>query len=124
MLRNTSENYLTRAKVYMESNDLSSALNDLTKVIQLNDKSYDAFYNRSMIYYIRQEYDSSLADLQKCVALRPDYKNAKEKLSVLQKDSVNNTNVPIANSDKSRDKDVKGIDRFKDGELHKDFPKR
>lgn len=51
--------------------DITNALADLDKAIQINPKTSDSFNNRGRLKYILGDYDPAIADFDKAVALNP-----------------------------------------------------
>ena len=123
MLKNNAENYVNRARIFLEMNDYKNVLSDLFKAIQLDNNYYDAYYNRALLYHDKLEFDSAITDLQKCIDIRPD-NDAQDKLSLLQK-FMENKNDSL-NDDPNQFKYISDswTDNFRDTQIHLEHKKK
>lgn len=70
--------YFYRAVAYQALEDFDEAILDYTKVLQLNEKMTDAYYNRAKILLSRKDIENpdinrAVSDLEKALELDPDF---------------------------------------------------
>ena len=65
--------YLLRGLVYHSQKEYDLAIENYTKVIELNPDYADAYYNRGVIYRDKGEVDRAIADRNRAIELNPDY---------------------------------------------------
>ncbi|NLY25625.1 MAG: tetratricopeptide repeat protein [Bacteroidales bacterium] len=63
--------YLTRAQMYLEQNDTTSAMTDLNKAIEIDPYTAQSFSARGLLYFQQKEYNNALADLDEAIRLDP-----------------------------------------------------
>ncbi|MCC5917792.1 MAG: tetratricopeptide repeat protein [Cryomorphaceae bacterium] len=69
--------YFNRAVILFEQFDqLDAAVMDLTKVIQIDSSDWKAYQNRGYYYYLNEQYDKALSDINMSIQLNPDFSNA------------------------------------------------
>jgi outer membrane protein OmpA-like peptidoglycan-associated protein/Tfp pilus assembly protein PilF len=64
--------YATRAKHYVTTNDLKSALADANEALRLDPLQPNALHNRALIYFYLGQYDEALADINKEIEVTPE----------------------------------------------------
>ena len=60
----------------VKNNDLSTAIINFTKAIEIDPKYAIAYYNRGIAYYSLMKYPEALADYTKAIELDPKYADA------------------------------------------------
>ena len=65
--------YLLRGLVYHSQKEHDLAIENYTKVIELNPDYADAYYNRGMAYHHKGEVDRAIADHNRAIQLNPSY---------------------------------------------------
>ena len=65
-----------KLKMLIAKGDYDRALQDYTKVIQLNPDDASAYNNRGGAYYLKEEYKPAIVDFTKAIQLKPDYAEA------------------------------------------------
>lgn len=81
--RNKSKIYESIAEIYYNLSEFSNAISYYTKVINLDYKNEYAYYSRGWCYYIKEDFEKSILDLEKAIGLAPDkatYKDALKKI--------------------------------------------
>jgi tetratricopeptide (TPR) repeat protein len=83
------ESYFFRANCYFKLHEFEKAVNDFTKVIEMDRLSSTSYYNRANAYIYSKKYELALVDIEKAILLEPNgadlYNNRaviKEKLSL------------------------------------------
>lgn len=69
---NDPEKLTLLGQVYGDTGDFKNALEPLTRAVQLDPKSYEAWHDLGLTYYRLKRYQDARAPLEKAVALRPD----------------------------------------------------
>jgi tetratricopeptide (TPR) repeat protein len=64
--------FIHRAHCYVDKEDADKALSDLNAAIKMGTKESDAFVLRGIVHKVRHEYELSLADYEKAIALDPN----------------------------------------------------
>lgn len=72
----TTADYLAQGNYELERGNPAQALAAYTRAIQLDPTAPAAYNNRAYVYMTQQAYAAALSDLDKAIALRPDYVNA------------------------------------------------
>lgn len=75
------------ASVYMQLKDYPRALALFAKALELDPTYAFAYYNRSRAFHEIGEYESGIADLERCLALQPDEafrKSIQQRLDMLR----------------------------------------
>lgn len=68
-----SEFYYSRGVIlYQQFNQLDSAILNMTKTINLNPSDWRAYQNRGYYYFLLENYEESLPDINKVIYLNPD----------------------------------------------------
>ena len=62
-----------RAGVRYKENDYAGAIDDYTKVIELDPKDMNAHSNRGDVYHNRKEYDKAITDYSKVIEIDPNF---------------------------------------------------
>ena len=65
--------YLLRGLVYHSQKEYDRAIENYTKVIELNPDYADAYYNRGAVYRDKGEVDRAIADHNRAIQLNPGY---------------------------------------------------
>lgn len=73
---NTAADYLAQGDYELERGNPSQALAAYSRAIELDPASAQAYNNRAYVFMTLQDYAHALPDLDKALALRPDYVNA------------------------------------------------
>ena len=68
--------YNNRGMVYYRLDDYDSAIEDLTKAIELDGKLSEAYNNRGTVYRKEREFDLAINDFGQAIELKPDYAEA------------------------------------------------
>ena len=63
--------YLTRAQMYLELNDTTSAMADLNKAIEIDPYTAQSFSARGLLHFQQKEFNNALADLDEAIRLDP-----------------------------------------------------
>jgi len=83
--RNRGKIYFTRGKMFFDEGDLTNALKDYYKAIDLN-PNYDTAYNdRGEIYLFIGKYELAYSDFAQALKINPNYKKALENLKITKK---------------------------------------
>ena len=94
-----------RGYVYFQMGDHAKAIDDFTKVIELNGRAAVAFNNRGYNYQQIGKYKEALADFKKAVELTPDYALAHQNLGWLlvtcKDESLRDAKMAIASATKA-----------------------
>ena len=61
------------------------AIVDYTKAIDINDSYEDAYNNRGVIFYIKQEYEKAINDYTKVIKLNPNNRDVYYNLALICK---------------------------------------
>ena len=64
--------YLWRGVVYYQQGDYDSAIEDVTKALELEPDNAPAYIHRSLIYRTKGDYDSAIEDVTKTLELEPN----------------------------------------------------
>ncbi len=70
----------SRGCAYSRLGKRKEALNDFNDIIYKNPDLYSVYYHRSIELFKDGQYKEAILDLQKCISLKPDFKNAHVKL--------------------------------------------
>ena len=65
--------YLLRGLVYHSQKEYERAIENYTKVIEMNPDYADAYYNRGVVYRDKGEVDRAIADHNRAIQLNPGY---------------------------------------------------
>ena len=76
--------YLNRGQLFAGTGNLTSALTDFQKAIELNPQNALAYFNRGSIHFQQDEYPVALTDFAKAVQLDPKFGKAFHALGVTQ----------------------------------------
>ena len=81
----TAEEYYSRSLTYGRQGNLSQAISDCTKALELDNDFADAYYNRALAYFNKEEYKKALADVSRAKELGcpvdPEFLNTIKKAS-------------------------------------------
>lgn len=69
----TALDFLNRGNERRANEDLSGAIADYTKAIELDPKFADAYYRRGSARHWAKDYDGAIADYTKVIELKPKY---------------------------------------------------
>jgi mannitol/fructose-specific phosphotransferase system IIA component (Ntr-type)/Flp pilus assembly protein TadD len=69
---NISDPYYERGGTYFLKGDFDSAINDYTKVLQINPEEDTAYNNRGLSYFNIENYEKAVADFSRAIQLKPD----------------------------------------------------
>jgi tetratricopeptide (TPR) repeat protein len=72
----TAQDYFQQGDYEYDQGNCSQAIADYTQSIQLNSQDVQVYNNRAYTYKLLHQYDKALPDLDKAIAIRPDYVNA------------------------------------------------
>ena len=72
----TAADYFAKGDYEFEAGNCDAAIADYTQSIALDPQMATAYNNRAYTYMAKQDYASALPDLDRAIALRPDYVNA------------------------------------------------
>src|SRR5712692_10111713 len=72
----TAADYFEQGDYDYEQGNCDAAIADYTRAIALDPQMAAAYNNRAYTYMAKQDYASALPDLDRAIALRPDYVNA------------------------------------------------
>jgi tetratricopeptide (TPR) repeat protein len=81
--RNKSKIYELIAEIYYNLYEYNNAISYYTKVLNLDFKNEYAYYSRGWCYYIKDDFEKSILDLEKAIGLNPTkstYKDALERI--------------------------------------------
>ena len=66
------ESYFFRANCYFKLHEFEKAVNDFTKVIEMDSLSSTSYYNRANAYIYSEKYELALVDIEKAILLEPN----------------------------------------------------
>ncbi|HVP20256.1 MAG TPA: tetratricopeptide repeat protein [Anaerolineaceae bacterium] len=69
----TAQDYFKQGDYEYDQGNCSQAIADYTQAIALNSQDAQVYNNRAYTYMLLHQYDMALADLNKAIAIRPDY---------------------------------------------------
>jgi len=67
----SSEAYYERAELYRKEKKYDKAIDDCTRAIEINPKSYKAYSTRAFVYQSKGDRDNAIADYTKAIELSP-----------------------------------------------------
>lgn len=73
---NTAQDYLAQGDYEFERGSYDAAVSAYTRALALDPNLPEAYNNRAYTYMTQQNYALALPDLDRAIALRPDYTNA------------------------------------------------
>ena len=65
--------FLSRGVAYLKTEQTEKAIEDFSKVIDLNDRNIRAHYYRGITYLIKENHEKAISDLDKTIELKPDH---------------------------------------------------
>ena len=83
-LNPTTNSYVKRASMHMESGDKDSTMIDFQKAIDLNGQDPDIYYHRGQCNFILQEFTAAARDYQKSIDIDPSFAFSHIQLGVAQ----------------------------------------
>jgi len=66
------DSYFFRANCYFKLHEFEKAVNDFTKVIEMDSLSSTSYYNRANAYIYSEKYELALVDIEKAILLEPN----------------------------------------------------
>jgi len=57
--------FIDRGIAYVKKGEIEWAMDDFNKAIQIDPKNTDAYFNRAIVYFIKEEYDKSWLDIKR-----------------------------------------------------------
>ena len=66
------DSYFFRANCYFKLHEFEKAINDFTKVIEVDSTNVSSYYNRSNAYLYLEKYELAMEDIEKAILLEPN----------------------------------------------------
>lgn len=82
----TANLMMTRVKVAIDAKDLDLAIKLLTSIVEIKPDYVEAWNRRATIYYMRKDYDRSMADIRQVLAREPRHFGALAGLGLILQD--------------------------------------
>ena len=80
--------YNNLATVYAQEGRFDDAIKNLKKALEINPELVDTRFNLGLAYYSIGEKERAIDEFRRILEINPDYKRAKEKLDLIEKESV------------------------------------
>ena len=65
--------FLSRGVAYLKTEQMEKAIEDFSRVIDLNDLNIRAYYYRGITYLIKENLEKAISDLDRTIELKPDH---------------------------------------------------
>ncbi|HDH11932.1 MAG TPA: tetratricopeptide repeat protein [Nitrospirae bacterium] len=65
--------FLSRGVAYLKTEQTEKAIEDFSRVIDLNNRNMRAHYYRGITYLIKENHEKAISDLDRAIELKPDH---------------------------------------------------
>jgi tetratricopeptide (TPR) repeat protein len=107
------EPYFNRCLSYCRLGRYEDALQDINKVIEINDGLVEAYYTKGLVYRYMQDDDRAEEEFRRALKVDPDYVKAREELDVIRrkKEEARRGADPSANARQLSDEQTRDFSR-------------